>query len=60
MSTLRRPIIARVPGCENAVIATGHHRSGVLLAPITAKLVAEILARTQTSVPIRPFCYRAR
>lgn len=60
LSTLRRPIIGRMRGYENVVLATGHHRNGVLLAPITAKLVAEILLGDATSVPIGPFCYRAR
>ncbi|ESA34843.1 glycine oxidase [Leptolyngbya sp. Heron Island J] len=27
--------------CDNLTLATGHHRNGVLLAPITAKLIAE-------------------
>lgn len=39
------PIIGRVPHVENAWIATGHFRSGALLAPATAELLtASILA----------------
>jgi len=35
---------------EGLLIATGHYRSGVLLAPITAKLVGEWIAGKTTSV----------
>jgi glycine oxidase len=58
--TIRRPIIGPVRGYENVVLATGHHRSGVLLAPITARLVAELILEQATSVDLRPFCYRPR
>jgi glycine oxidase len=60
ISTLRRPIIAPLPGFENVTIATGHHRSGIVLAPITAKLVAELVLDGETSVDIGPFCYRKK
>jgi glycine oxidase len=39
----RRPIIGAVPGVPNLLIATGHNRNGILLAPITAEVVAERL-----------------
>ena len=58
--TIRRPIIGPVRGYENVVLATGHHRSGVLLAPITARLVAELILEEATSVDLQPFCYRPR
>ncbi|NEP61759.1 MAG: glycine oxidase ThiO [Symploca sp. SIO2G7] len=29
--------------CDNLTLATGHHRNGVLLTPITAKLIAEMI-----------------
>ncbi len=39
------PILGAGP-CENLTLATGHYRNGVLLAPVTAKLIAEqILGR---------------
>jgi len=58
--TIRRPIIGPVRGYENVILATGHHRSGVLLAPITAKLVAELILEQATSVDVQPFCYRPK
>jgi glycine oxidase len=41
-----------VPGL---VVATGHHRNGVLLTPVTADAVAALVAGTTPSVDIRPF-----
>ncbi|MEQ1764181.1 MAG: glycine oxidase ThiO [Pyrinomonadaceae bacterium] len=44
------PVIGRVPDIENAFVATGHYRNGILLAPITAKMVAdEIVGKTSTA-----------
>ena len=37
------PIIARAPEHPSVVYATGHHRNGILLAPLTAKLAAELV-----------------
>jgi glycine oxidase len=57
-STIRRPLITRLPGAENVVLATGHHRNGILLAPITAKLVVELITGVPPSIPLHPFGYR--
>jgi glycine oxidase len=38
------PIVGLDPERENVVWATGHHRNGILLAPVTADLVAGLLA----------------
>lgn len=35
------PILGDVDGIDDLVIATAHYRNGILLAPITAKLIAE-------------------
>ncbi|MFM2043744.1 MAG: glycine oxidase ThiO [Pseudomonadota bacterium] len=37
------PIIGPAPGVDGLVLATGHHRNGILLAPVTADAVAEIV-----------------
>lgn len=60
MCTLRRPMIGPVAGYENVTVATGHHRSGILLAPITARLVAESILDSETSIPLAPFKYRKK
>jgi glycine oxidase len=38
------PIVGRMPETTNLVLACGHYRSGVLLAPITAAAVAALVA----------------
>jgi glycine oxidase len=38
-----RPVIGPAPGLPNLLLATGHNRIGILLAPVTAQLVAEQL-----------------
>ena len=39
----RLPVIGRVPGVEGLVLATGHFRNGILLSPVTARLVADLV-----------------
>ncbi|MBC7900915.1 MAG: glycine oxidase ThiO [Saprospiraceae bacterium] len=35
------PVIGEIAGFKNLIISTGHYRNGILLAPFTAKIVAE-------------------
>ena len=44
------PIIGRVPGLGNAVLATGHHMLGMTMAPATGRLVAEIVAEAPAHI----------
>jgi glycine oxidase len=37
------PFIGRVPGTDNLIVATGHGRNGILLSPITGRMVARLL-----------------
>ena len=36
----RMPVFGRVPNAENLLLALGHFRNGILLSPVTAKLIA--------------------
>jgi len=54
-SPTRRPILCRAPGLDNVILATGHHRSGILLAPITGKLIAELITAGAASISLEPF-----
>lgn len=38
------PVIGPLPGYQGLILAAGHYRNGILLAPITARLVADELA----------------
>ena len=49
------PILGRVPARPGLVIATGHFRNGILLAPITGKLIAELIADGTPSISLEPF-----
>lgn len=49
------PIIGRVPGLDNAVLATGHHMLGMTMAPATGRLVAEILGEEVPHIDPTPF-----
>jgi glycine/D-amino acid oxidase-like deaminating enzyme len=42
-------------GLSNLIFATGHFRNGILLAPVTAKLVSELVLTGSTSVAIEAF-----
>ncbi len=37
------PVVGAVPGVSGLLVAAGHHRNGVLLAPLTARLVADLV-----------------
>ena len=44
------------PGSQpGLLIASGHYRNGILLAPITAKLVGQLVRGERTSVDLSPF-----
>lgn len=42
-------------GCDGLLIATGHYRNGILLAPITASLVRDWIVRGQPSFDVSAF-----
>ena len=42
-------------GIDGLLVATGHHRNGILLTPATADAMAELVLTGRTSERIRPF-----
>ena len=52
------PIMGRLPGRENVYVATGHFRNGILLAPITGKLMSQLICEGRTEMPLGPFSPR--
>ncbi|MFQ5604733.1 MAG: glycine oxidase ThiO [bacterium] len=40
---------------DNLLVASGHFRNGILLAPLTAKLIAELIVSGKTSLSLQPF-----
>jgi glycine oxidase len=51
----RRPVVGLVPGFDNLVLATAHYRNGVLLGPLTAQAVADLILRDQLPQAWAPF-----
>jgi glycine oxidase len=49
------PVIGWHAELENLVVATGHHRNGILLAPVTADAVAALLEGTAVPREAAPF-----
>lgn len=49
------PFIGEAAGMKSLLLACGHFRSGILLAPITAKLIAELVTRSPLSFNLEPF-----
>jgi glycine oxidase len=51
------PLVGPWPGVEGLVLAAGHYRNGVLLAPLTAQLVAGLVlgkGMPDEAAPLRP------
>lgn len=50
------PILGQGP-LEGLFLATGHFRNGILLLPITARVVAQLVLGERPSVDLKPFRY---
>ena len=46
------PIIGRVPNLDNALLATGHNMLGLSLAPVTGRMIADLVAERSTELPL--------
>ena len=51
------PILGR-SGCDNLFLATGHYRNGILLAPITASLIADLILEDKSDPLLEKFSDR--
>jgi glycine oxidase len=49
------PLLGRHPRIEGLILATGHHRNGILLGPLTGRLVQELILGMPPSIPLDPF-----
>jgi glycine oxidase len=49
------PLLGPVPGLDGLILATGHHRNGILLGPITGKLIQELILDRSPSLPLEAF-----
>ncbi|MBW4533779.1 MAG: glycine oxidase ThiO [Pleurocapsa minor HA4230-MV1] len=51
------PILGR-SACDNLFLATGHYRNGILLAPITASLMADLILEQKSDPLLAEFSYQ--
>lgn len=51
------PILSKINNPQNFVIATGHEGEGITLAPITGKLISELIIEDRTSLSIDAFSF---
>jgi glycine oxidase len=51
------PILGPVGDWENLLIATGHYRNGVLLAPITGQIISALALGESPPIDISPFTH---
>ena len=51
----RLPQIGPLPGLTNAWVASGHHRSGLQVAPPTARLISAMIRGVPCDLPSEPF-----
>ncbi|HEV2669090.1 MAG TPA: glycine oxidase ThiO [Blastocatellia bacterium] len=49
------PVLGADPRVEGLIYATGHYRNGILLAPITARAIGELIVKGESSVNLAPF-----
>lgn len=52
------PVIGESTRFRNLIFATGHFRSGFSLAPVTGKIVADLVVDQKTTMDVRPFSPR--
>jgi glycine oxidase len=49
------PALGRYSGVKGLLVATGHYRNGILLTPVTARLIAELILEGSTALELGPF-----
>lgn len=50
-----QPVLGPVPGVDSLFVATGHYRNGILLAPVTAVVMARCIVDGEIPDAITPF-----
>lgn len=49
------PILGADPRVEGLIYATGHYRNGILLAPVTAQAISELIIKGAAAINLAPF-----
>ena len=48
----QKPVIGRVPDQEGVYVAAGHFKKGVMMAPVTGKIIADLITQGKTDLNI--------
>ena len=49
------PLIGRLPGAERVLVAAGHGANGLLLGPVTGRVIADVVADRTPPLDLAPF-----
>lgn len=49
------PVLGKDPDIDGLIYATAHYRNGILLTPITARAISEIILKGDSSIKLSPF-----
>jgi D-amino-acid dehydrogenase len=49
------PVIGTLPGAENVYVASGHGANGLLLGPVTGRVVADAIAGREPTFDLTSF-----
>jgi glycine/D-amino acid oxidase-like deaminating enzyme len=49
------PILGKSSRFSNVIFATGHYRNGFSLAPVTGKIISELIVDGKSEIDITPF-----
>ena len=49
------PMVGRDPQCDGLIYACGHSKNGVLLAPLTGQVVADLVGRRSSAIDVAPY-----
>ncbi len=49
------PFLDRHPALDSPIVGTGHYCSGILLDPLTGRLIHELILGLPRSIPLDPF-----
>lgn len=49
------PIVGRIPGCDNLLVATGFEGDGICLGPLIARAISQLVAGAAVAVDLAPF-----
>ncbi len=49
-----KPVVGAVPTRENTYVAAGHFKKGIMMSPVTGKILADLITSGKTGLPIEP------